>query len=143
VPFERIENITSADIALRITGETPGELFVAAGAALCAVMLEENGRAADSPEIMFDLDAESIEALLYSFLDGLLFYKDSEALLVRPAAVEVRHDAGGASLKCRAFSERIDPSVHRFIVDIKAVTMHRFSVRFENGLWTATVVLDV
>jgi SHS2 domain-containing protein len=51
--------------------------------------------------------------------------------------------AADAIVRCDALAERIDPAVHRFVVDVKAVTMHRFSVRREGGIWTATVVFDV
>ncbi|HSV95514.1 MAG TPA: archease [Spirochaetota bacterium] len=143
MPFEELEDVTSADIALRIFGGTVGELFVSAGEALRAVMLGGAARRAEGMEISFELRAESIEMLLFSFLNELLFHKDSSALLVSPTVVDVDHGPGGASLRCAAVAERIEPALHDFIVDIKAVTMHRFSVCYENGAWTATVVFDV
>ncbi len=143
MPFELVEDITSADIAVRATGRSAAELFVSAGEALRAIMLQDPRRPAAGAEISFELNAASIEMLLFTFLDELLFYKDSEALLVSPATVDVEEGPDGASLQCRALTERIDPAMHRFIVDVKAVTMHRFSVRLEKGVWTATIVFDV
>jgi SHS2 domain-containing protein len=32
---------------------------------------------------------------------------------------------------------------HRLLVDVKAVTMHRLRVVFENNVWRATAVLDI
>ena len=116
--FRQIDDITSADIALEISADSDGALFVEAGAALRSVML-------------------------HSFMDELLFYKDSDGLLVTPRSAEVDCDDSGARVRCHALAEKIDHAFHRFIVDVKAVTMHRFSVRHEGDRWTATVVLDV
>lgn len=141
--FRQIDDITSADIALEIRANSAGALFVEAGAALRAVMLENSEHAPGATEMTFELRDESIEALLHSFIDELLFHKDSNGLLVTPRSAEVLCDSSGARLRCHARAERIDHAFHRFIVDVKAVTMHRFSVRHEAGLWTATIVLDV
>lgn len=141
--FRQIDDITSADIALEISAKSAGALFVEAGAALRAVMLENEEPAPDAAAMSFELRAESIEALLHSFMDELLFYKDSDGLLVTPRSAEVDCDSSGARVRCQAVTERIDHTVHRFVVDVKAVTMHRFSVRQKDGRWTATVVLDV
>lgn len=141
--FRQIDDITSADIALEISADSDGALFVEAGAALRSVMLEVAEQAPGAFEMTFEVGAESIEALLHSFMDELLFYKDSDGLLVTPRSAEVDCDDSGARVRCRALAERIDHAFHRFIVDVKAVTMHRFSVRHEGDRWTATVVLDV
>ncbi len=39
--------------------------------------------------------------------------------------------------------ERLNPARHDLRVDVKAVTMHRFSVEERNSRWRAVVVLDV
>ena len=39
--------------------------------------------------------------------------------------------------------EGIDRQRHPLLVDVKAVTLHRFRVALEDGAWRATVVLDV
>jgi len=143
VAFERIDDITRADVAFKISAGSPGALFVEAGAALWAAMLEDMGPSSGAPPMRFELQAESIEALLHLFLDELLYHKDAEGLIVVPFAAEVELGAADAIVRCDALAERIDPAVHRFVVDVKAVTMHRFSVRREGGIWTATVVFDV
>ncbi len=143
MPFETMEDVTSADVAVRVTGRSTGELFMSAGEALRAIMLREPGRPAAGTELSFELRAVSTEMLLFAFLEELLFHKDADALLVIPSMVDVEQGPDGASLRCVAIAEPIDPGIHDFIVDVKAVTMHRFSVERVNGVWTATIVFDV
>jgi SHS2 domain-containing protein len=46
-------------------------------------------------------------------------------------------------LEAALSGEKIDAGRHRLLVDVKAVTLHRFRVVYEDGLWKAFVVLDV
>jgi SHS2 domain-containing protein len=49
---------------------------------------------------------------------------------------------GRFSLTAAAWGETIDPSRHELLVDVKAVTLHRFRVEKASRGWEATVILD-
>ena len=82
--------------------------------------------------------------LLFDFLNELIFYKDARRLLLLPAQVTITGSrATGYSLQARLQGVEIDAARHRLNTDVKAVTMHRFSVTPVAEGWQATVVLDV
>jgi SHS2 domain-containing protein len=141
--FEILEGITSADIALRIYGVSADDLFRNAGRALVAVMLENPDAVALRDAKTITLENSSLDLLLFNFLDELLFFKDSESLLMAVISVTIDERNGSYFLRSEAAGERIDRTRHRFSVDVKAVTMHRLAVEKKKDGWTATVVLDV
>lgn len=141
--FEIMEDVTSADIALRISGTGAGELFRNAARALLSVLLEHPASVMRRETKTIILKNTSLELLLYSFLDELIFFKDSERLLLTADSVSIVEGDGAFQLTCEAYGERIDRIRHRFNVDVKAVTMHRLAVVREKDGWTATLVLDV
>lgn len=69
----------TADVAVAATGETLGDVFAAVADGLTAAMCDE------IPEVgeRFDLtvEAESREALLFDFLDELIYVRDVENVL--------------------------------------------------------------
>jgi SHS2 domain-containing protein len=81
--------------------------------------------------------------LLFSFLQELIFYKDARRLLLHANQVRIEEREGLFRLEASLSGEQINASRHRLLVDVKAVTLHRFKLQFENGLWQAVVVLDV
>jgi len=60
-----------------------------------------------------------------------------------PPAVTIEKESDHLVLTGEAYGEKIDPSKHELIVDVKAVTLHRFGVtQIEEG-WIASVILDI
>jgi SHS2 domain-containing protein len=64
-------------------------------------------------------------------------------LLLRIAWVMIIPAGSHYSLKAAAGGERPDPARHPLTVDVKAVTLHHFSVEETAGGWRAEVVLDI
>jgi len=87
--------------------------------------------------------AEEVDMLLFELLQELIFYKDAERLLLRVPEVKIGEQSGQFWLSAEACGEEIDPSRHDMIVDVKAVTLHRFKVGRAAGGWEAFVILDV
>ena len=141
--FELLDNITSADVAFRASGANREELFHAAAAAVISIMLENPGGVERLTTKEFHVDAPELDLLLYAFLSEILFYKDSESLLLIPDRVEIRESPGKIELSCSASGERVDRRRHSLAVDVKAVTMHRMAVEKKPDGWFATVVLDI
>lgn len=81
--------------------------------------------------------------LLFSFLQELIFHKDARRLLLHADNVRIGQRKGVFRLKADLSGEQIDADRHRLLVDVKAVTLHRFKVEFGDNLWKAVVVLDV
>ena len=143
MPYEYLEDITTADAAFRAWGSTLDEMFVAAADATMGVMVEELESIAKQERRTISLQDDNVEMLLFGFLQELIYYKDAEQLLLRMGPVEVAEGATGLGLRAQGWGEQINPGKHELIVDVKAVTMHRFGVRQTARGWEATVVVDV
>jgi protein archease len=89
------------------------------------------------------LEHEELDLLLFSFLQELIFYKDARRLLLHADSVRIEQGKGTFSLKAVVSGEQIDAGRHRLLVDVKAVTLHRFQVVFRDDVWKVVVELDV
>lgn len=89
------------------------------------------------------LDDASDEMLLFNFLQELIFLDDAEQLLLRVPHVEILKDKGIYPLTAGATGEKLNPLRHELLVDVKAVTLHRFNVKQTPEGWEATVILDI
>jgi SHS2 domain-containing protein len=143
MPFRFLEHIATADVAFESWGATLEELFVSSGEALLATMVQEPEEVLRSREVQISLEDGELDLLLFSFLNELVFLKDAKRLLLHGESVIIREHEGSLRLEALARGEQIDTSRHRFLVDVKAVTLHRFAIVHEGERWRATVVLDV
>jgi SHS2 domain-containing protein len=147
--FEIVEGLTSADIALRLWGNSIEDVMHQAAAALLAVLLENPNSVQEQSERELAVEAESEEMLLYRFLDELVFLKDAKKMLVMPKQLAVLPGledlAGKKGIVLRGvfLVDYINHSRHRFNVDIKAITMHGLSFAKRESGYEAHVVVDV
>lgn len=143
MPYRYIEEIATADVAFEATGQTVEEVFICAAEATTRVMVEEPDRIDRSERVTVRLDNPDLDMLLYEFLSEIVYYKDARRLLLRVDRLRVWESDAGQSLLAELSGEKLDPARHPLGADVKAVTMHRFSVeKTENG-WAASVVLDI
>lgn len=144
MPYQFRGDIAHADVAFDASGGTLEELFSAAAEATLKVMVEDPTAVAATDEIRIFIAEESLDMLLFEFLNELIFYKDARRLLLRPKRLEiVEQGEGNYQLQGTLQGEEIDPGRHRLDTDVKAVTMLRLAVRQVFESWQATVVLDV
>jgi len=90
-----------------------------------------------------NLGPEAADMLLYGLLQELVYYKDAEQLLLRVKEVQLTASADGYSLTAKTRGEKLDPDRHALAADVKAVTLHRFSVTETDKGWRAFVILDI
>lgn len=143
MPFRYIEDIATADVAFEAWGETLEELCVAAADATMNVMVEVLDTIEPRVTKELCLEADTAEMLLFELLQELIFWKDAEQLLLRVIAARIRQEEGRFFLVARAAGERLDPEKHELVVDVKAVTFHRYRVEPAARGWEATVILDI
>jgi SHS2 domain-containing protein len=143
MPYEFLEEVATADVAFRAWGRDLEETFVAAADAVLNAMVEDLD--AIQPRQQRDLEAanDALDLLLFDFLQELIYYKDAEQLLLRVSQVRIDGQDGRYTLRATAAGEAIDPSRHRMRVDVKAVTLHQFSLVQTADGWEASVILDV
>jgi len=143
LPYRYCEDIATADAAFEAWGESIEELFIESAKATMNIMVENPGSISSSRVITIHGEANTIEMLLFRFLEELIFYKDAKQLLLLVNDLEIEECSGVFKFEADVYGEEINPSKHHFIVDIKAVTLHRFSVEETERGWEATVVVDI
>jgi SHS2 domain-containing protein len=143
MPYEYLEEIATADIAFRAWDPSLEGVFVAAADATMNVMVEDLASIRPVVEREIKIENESLETLLFNFLQEFIYYKDAETLLLRAPAIRIERKDNNYILKARLSGARLDPEWHHTRVDVKAVTMHRFSLEKTGGVWEAFVILDI
>jgi len=143
MPYQYLEDVATADVAFKVWGSTIEEMFVAAADASMNVMVEDLASIMMREHRALNLEAESIDMLLFELLQELIFYKDAEQLLLRVPQVFIQQKNKHFTLKAEAYGEVLDPQKHDLNVDVKAVTLHRFRVEKTGEGWKATVILDI
>jgi SHS2 domain-containing protein len=143
MPYEFLEEVAIADIAFTAWGETLEATFVAAAAAVVHAMIEDPETLRSQETRTLHLEDEALDMLLFNLLQELIFYKDAEQLLLRVAHVRISETDGHYALQAEARGERLDPTRHHLGVDVKAVTLHHFSLEQTDQGWKAFVILDV
>jgi SHS2 domain-containing protein len=83
-----------------------------------------------------------MDMLLFEFLQELIFFKDAERLLLRVSEVGIKEEGGAYILRTEAWGETLDAGRHELLVDVKAVTLHRYRVEKTETGREASVILD-
>jgi SHS2 domain-containing protein len=143
MPYHYLEEIGTADIAFEATGHDLPELFTAAADATMNVMID-NLNAIESRETrQIELSNDSVEMLLFDFLQELIYFKDAKRLLLRAREMQIDQKDEAYFLKAKVAGERLDDARHQQRADVKAVTLHGFSVEKDDDRWKAKVLLDI
>jgi SHS2 domain-containing protein len=143
MPYQYLEDVATADVAFEAWGDTLEEMFVAAADATMNVMVKDLDSIAAQQKKTIRVEADAVDMLLFELLQELIFYKDAETLLLRVPAVNIERQNGHLTLHAEAYGEPLNPEKHELIVDVKAVTLHRFQVERTSRGWEAMVILDI
>lgn len=132
-----------ADVAFEATGTTLEEMFISAADAMMCAQIQDLGALETKAEKRFVLKAADIERLLHDFLQELIFLKDAEQLLFSGYRLSVAKVGGEYTLDAACAGEMLDPKKHNLLVDVKAVSWHKFKVEKTDAGWKAVVIIDV
>lgn len=141
--YEFLDDVAIADIAFRAWGKDLEELFKAAGDATVNAMIDNLDAIELRETRTFSLENDELDLLLFNFLQELVYYKDSELLMLRAQQVQIEETDAKYQLSAVTTGERLDPNRHQQRVDVKAVTLHRFQLEKTDDGWTAMVILDI
>src|SRR3954466_12337764 len=143
MPYDYLEEIGTADIAFEVTGRDLPQLFRDAADAMTNVMID-NIEAIQLRETRhIELSNEKLDMLLFDLLQELIFLKDAERLLFRMRQVQIGERDENYFVKATAEGELLDAERHHQRADVKAVTLHDFSVERTESGWKARVLLDI
>lgn len=126
----------TADIAVEATGETLSETFESVAQGLSAAHCESIPDGGERLSIA--VEAESTEALLFDYLDELIYQRDVHGVLPTDHRVSIESD--GRRLEASARGVPFHAIEAR---EIKAVTYSELTLEETPSGWRAYVVFDV
>ena len=143
MPYRYRDDIAIADAAFEAWGGSKEEMFSACADALLNVMVDDPAVVRPDQILEVRLENDSLEMLLFDFLNELIFFKDARRLLLRVASIVITRNGDTYSLRATLQGELVDRLQDSLHADVKAVTLYRFRVEERDGAWRAEVVLDI
>lgn len=143
MPYQFIDDRAIADVEFRAWGPDLAEVFSAAATATMQVMIENLHSIQPKQHRQILLKNDTLDILLFDFLQEFIYWKDSEQLLLRPRAIKIEEKNRGYCLQAEISGEILNPQRHQQGVDVKAITLHHFSLEPDDKGWVANVILDI
>jgi SHS2 domain-containing protein len=139
--FEFLEH--TADVYVTAYGCSMEEAFENAALATFEVMTDTDKVEAEVKEDV-ELEAHDAEALLYDWIEELLFLFDTKVHLYSKFKVErIEETEEGFTLKAAVWGEAFDAKKHPQKIGVKAITYHRMEIFREKDQYIVRFVLDV
>jgi SHS2 domain-containing protein len=129
----------SGDAGIRAYGGTLQELFLNAAMGMYS-LITDPAAVREERHIAVDIESHSLEGLLVSWLNELIFHFDTYGFVgstVRIAALL------GNRMSARVSGEDFDPERHEKRLLIKAATYHRLIIEEKEGQWVAEIIFDI
>ncbi len=119
----------TADVKIIVTGDSLGSCFQGASKAVFSMMLEKETNSTDESIVELQIQSESLEALLYDFIDRLLteFYT-SELIPLEYNELVIETSKGSFNLRSKSRCCQYDPEHHGHIDEIKAMTYNQMEI---------------
>lgn len=134
-----LEEVAIADVAFEAKGNNLNEVFEACGDAVFETIA--NVETLDNNEHYdYTAENENIGDLLYDFLEEIVYLKDTESLVFKECNVKIVENY---KIEAKFKGDKINPKKQELNMDVKAITMHMFSLKKEKEGYRATVVLDI
>ncbi len=130
----------TADLGLRVRADDLNGLFAEAARGLLSLIVVNLDQVEAVQEKSIELQTDTLDYLLFDWLNELLYTFETDQLLLSGFDVEVNE----SKITARCFGEPADPSRHEMDHEVKAITYHRLKVeRLDNGSWLAEVIVDI
>ena len=127
----------TADVGIRAWGPDLAAAFEEAAMGLVENMVDA-AHAREVGEVRVEVDAESVERLLFRFLDELLDIVQTQLWVFSRVQVDA---LSGTRLSARVFGEAYDKTRHGHVHEIKAITFHDLEVNRAKG--EVRVIVDI
>lgn len=140
MPFEFFD--VTADIGYRAYGDTLNQAFENAGLALFEVITDTSVLKLSIKKTI-SLKSEDKKALLFDWLNELIFLHDAEYLVFSCFQVDISGDeSNGYQLDAVVWGEEFEQSQHESRDEVKAVTYHLMEIEKDDG-YRIQVIVDV
>jgi len=133
--FRFIEH--TADVGLVAYGRDLGEAFANAAYGMFSIIAElKSVREKESRQV--EIQEADVEALLFEWLNRLIYLFDVEGLLLRKFDIR---EFDETHLKAVCYGEKYDPSRHQIRLGVKSATYHMLQVDREKN--QVQVIFDI
>ncbi|MBN2101864.1 MAG: archease [Candidatus Aenigmarchaeota archaeon] len=140
--YKYLEDIATADIAFEAVGRTTEEAFENAAKATFNIITDiKDVKRETEKKLVFD--AEDLKALLFEWIDGLLFYWDSENLIFSDFVVKIKEASGRYNMEATAKGEPFDPKRHEVKQNVKSPTYHLMEIENQKDRCKIRMVIDI
>jgi SHS2 domain-containing protein len=144
--FETLD--ISGDAGIRAFGDDPKELFINAALGMYSLITDAEA-VKERRAIEIFLESNTLEGLLISWLNELIFHFDTYGFIGKKIAITEfvpREDKpAGGQFAVRAFvsGEEFDPLRHQGKLLIKAATYHKLRVQRTGETWETQIIFDI
>ncbi|MEW6222867.1 MAG: archease [Candidatus Hadarchaeota archaeon] len=138
--YEWVEH--PSDIGFRAYGRNLAEAFENAALALFEVMVDTS-KVEPWEEVEVELKAKDEGALLYDWLDRLIYLHDFRNLVMSKFKVGISRVEGGLKLDAKVMGEKFDPKKHTDRTAVKAMTYHLMEIKQQKNLCYVQAVVDI
>lgn len=132
----------TADVGFSVRSPTLIDLFETSAMAMCDYVIANPEEIRPLQERKIELQAETLEDLLFAWLNELLFLIETEhVVLINP---RVEFDTLGQGIVASILGEPIDHLRHLMDHEVKAITRHEFDLSGSDEIgWVARFILDI
>ncbi|MBW6452090.1 MAG: archease [DPANN group archaeon] len=131
----------TADVRFEAYGSTYSETFSNAVLAMFNIMTDTE-KIKSVVDKYISVSSESLESLLYDFLEEFLVLFDSEGFVPHSVSAKIENSGDNYTLKAKVSGDT-DLSKYEIKPDVKAVTYNEMSIKKIDGVWVAHVICDV
>ena len=129
----------TADIGVRVFGETLKELFENAAFAMFDILADLEGTTGEIAQD-FELTAPNHEELLISWLDELLYHFYAKNIIFYKFEVaELSEDV----IRAKAFGRSVSENRNRLKTEIKAATYYNLKIIKKDDYYEVDIIFDV
>ncbi|HAK89314.1 MAG TPA: hypothetical protein DHV16_07740 [Nitrospiraceae bacterium] len=138
--FETID--ISGDAGIKAYGKSREEAFVNAGFGMYS-LITDIGNINERQEIDIEVKSDSIEGLLVSFLNELIFRFDTYNFIGSRIEISDLSIQPPFFIKAKIFGEEFDVERHERRLLVKAATYHNIRVEKTGDKWEIEVIFDI
>lgn len=145
--FKIIEH--TADVGIEAYGRNLNELFANAAYGMFSIITNLD-KIGEKKIVKIEISQSTLEDLIHSWLDELLFRESVDEILFRKFDVQISLNNFKQKFKLvgKAFGEKFDSKKHHLKTEIKAVTYHQLKIekipkRKAGSIYKTRVIFDV
>lgn len=136
------------DAGIRAFGNDLPELFANAAIGMYSLITDLSRIGEGKKTLKISVDGSSLEGLLVSFLNELIFHFDTYGFMGKSITIKGwqagEPESGQAySLEATLSGEEFDPDRHKGKLLIKAATYHKLLVEKKDGRYQAEIIFDI